>query len=113
MDQRSRLHRKFDGLKVDSGYTNIQASAIQCAVIVARTPESDAEKHSFDLYRHSMNNVTVLTFDELLGKLKAIENVLGEGKAEEKLDELDSLAIDDSDEEQFAKPPRAVAVEVK
>lgn len=88
MDQRSKLHRKFDGLMVDSGYTNIQASAIQCAVIVGRTLGTDVERHSFDLYRHSLTNVTVLTFDELLGKLKAIESVLGEGKAEGDVDEL-------------------------
>lgn len=88
MDQRSKLHRKFDGLIVDSGYADIQASAIQCAVIVGRTPGTNVERHSFDLYRHSLTNVTVLTFDELLGKLKAIESVLGEGKRSEELDEF-------------------------
>jgi hypothetical protein len=80
MDQRSKLHRKFDGLKADGEDQDIQASAIQCAVVVGRTPEAKAERHSFDLYRYSLTSVTVLTFDELLGKLKEIEGVLGESR---------------------------------
>lgn len=76
LDQRFHLHKDIDRLKSDSERPDIHANAIQCAVIAGRTPEGMGRRRSFDLYRHSLSNVTVLTFDELLGRLTEIERAL-------------------------------------
>jgi hypothetical protein len=41
-------------------------------VVSGRTPATVEQKRSFDLFRHSSKDVTVLTFDELLEKLREI-----------------------------------------
>jgi hypothetical protein len=81
LDQRFHLHKDIDRLKSDSARPDIHTNAVQCAVIAGRTPDGPAKRRSFDLYRHSLSNVTVLTFDELLSRLKEIERALSaEGK---------------------------------
>lgn len=81
LDQRFYLHKNINGLKEDSERPDIQVNAIQCAVIAGRNPTATGEKRSFDLYRHSLSNVVVVTYEELLDRLKAIEGALSENTA--------------------------------
>lgn len=45
---------------------------IKCVVIVGRTPTHDAQRRSFDIFRNACKDVEVLTFDELLEKLRLL-----------------------------------------
>jgi hypothetical protein len=89
LDQRFQLHRSIDTLRSNSERYDIQVNAIQCAVIAGRNPETLAKKRSFDLYRHSLTNVTIITFDELFERLREIEWALSQ-EPRVSLDDLDA-----------------------
>ncbi|TIR90023.1 Shedu anti-phage system protein SduA domain-containing protein, partial [Mesorhizobium sp.] len=50
--------------------------AVPCIVIVGRSPITVEEKKSLELYRNNLRDVIVITFDELLAKLKALHEFL-------------------------------------
>lgn len=43
---------------------------IKCVVISGTTPADEEQRRCFDIFRHACKDVDVVTFDELLGKLK-------------------------------------------
>lgn len=45
---------------------------IKCVVISGTTPEDEEQRRCFDIFRHACKDVDVVTFDELLGKLKLL-----------------------------------------
>jgi hypothetical protein len=76
LDQRFRLQKDLVALKEESQRHDLQAYAIRCIVISGLTPQSIHERKSLELIRNSLTNVTIVTFDELLGRLKEIYNAL-------------------------------------
>jgi hypothetical protein len=76
LDQRFRLHKELLNLKEESGLHDIHAYAIRCVVIAGRTPTKQHEKKSLELLRHSIFDVAIVTFDELLGRLIAVYRAL-------------------------------------
>ena len=82
LDQRYRLHLSFTQKIYESDLRDVHPYAIQCIVIAGKTPEGKAEKKSLELLRNASKDVTVLTFDELLDKLKEIQRVFDAGEAE-------------------------------
>lgn len=72
LDQRYQLMANFLAKSHDPSLKNTHAAAVQCVVVAGRTPAAVEQKRSFDLFRHSSKDVTVLTFDELLEKLREI-----------------------------------------
>ena len=59
----------------ESGLTNVHPCSIPCIVIIGTAPTGKDERKSLGLFRNSTKDVTVVTFDELLGKLKEIQRV--------------------------------------
>lgn len=53
-----------------------EAYAVQCLVIIGRSPSVPNEQKSFELYRNGLDGVTVITFDELLIKLETLLRLL-------------------------------------
>jgi hypothetical protein len=53
------------------------ADAVRCFVIAGKLPTDEHKLRSFDLFRNACKEVEVLTFDELLEKLKYIRDQLG------------------------------------
>jgi len=61
------------------GRTELKESrpdAIRCVVIAGKTPVEEAQCRSFELFRNACKNVEVVTFDELLAKLKLLRDLL-------------------------------------
>lgn len=84
LDQRVKLQRQLPALKDESNRPDIQDYGIRCIIVAGRTPEAGPQRRSFELIRSTMNGVTVVTFDELLGRLREIRAALGakiEGRA--------------------------------
>lgn len=81
LDQRYQLQRNLPTLKDDSGLHEAQGYAIDCVLIAGdlRQLEDAPMKKSFEIARRSVHGVMVVTFDELLAKLEALQAVLGEG----------------------------------
>lgn len=50
--------------------------AIRCVVIAGVTPRDEARRRSFEVFRNACKNVEVVTFDELLAKLKLLLELL-------------------------------------
>lgn len=72
LDQRYQLQLDFAGKKVKSRAYELEAYAIQCLVIIGSDPKTDDEKKSFEMFRRDLRQVAVVTFDEMLLKLKTI-----------------------------------------
>jgi len=75
LDQKYRLQNSFTQKAYESGLTNVHPYSIQCIVIVGRAPTGKDERKSLELFRNSTKDVTIVTFDELLEKLKEIQRV--------------------------------------
>lgn len=72
LDQRYRLQMDIKAKKIDSEIYNVYTYAVQCLVIAGSIPKSEPMRKSLELYRSNLRDVTVLTFDELLAKLRAL-----------------------------------------
>jgi len=46
--------------------------AIKCVVVAGRMPTDEAQRRSFEVFRNACKDVEVVTFDELLGKLRLL-----------------------------------------
>lgn len=76
LDQRYHLQTDFAVKKVNSRVWGVEAYTIQCLVIIGSNPTTDDERKSFELFRRDLRQVQVITFDELLAKLRAILDFL-------------------------------------
>jgi hypothetical protein len=72
LEQRYILQKNVNNLKVASNIYDVETYAVQCLVVAGRTPETSAMLKSLELFRNGLKSVTVVTFDELLGKLAQI-----------------------------------------
>ncbi|MDX5962334.1 Shedu immune nuclease family protein [Rhodococcus opacus] len=75
MDQAYQLMTSFAGLKLASR-ANLEAYAVSCFVVIGRTPSSDDEQKSFEMYRANSRNVKIVTYDEILEQLKLLRKFL-------------------------------------
>jgi hypothetical protein len=75
LDQKYRLQNSFTQKAYESGLTNVHPYSIQCIVIVGAAPTSKDERKSLELFRNSTKDVAIVTFDELLEKLKEIHRM--------------------------------------
>ncbi|TCT18747.1 Shedu immune nuclease family protein [Thiobaca trueperi] len=77
LDQRFQLLNNFAArAHGDPTFKDTHVSAVHCIVIAGITPETIQEKRSLDLFRNSSRDVVVVTFVELLEKLKEILRVM-------------------------------------
>ena len=73
LDQKYRLQNSFTQKAYEAGLTNVHSYSIQCVVIIGTSPTGREEKKSLELFRNSTKDVSIVTFDELLEKLKKIQ----------------------------------------
>lgn len=76
LDQRYQLQKSITLLKDTSGVWDLESYAVQGLIVAGRTPEGKAQIKSLELFRNSFKSVIVVTFDELLGKLEHLLEVL-------------------------------------
>jgi hypothetical protein len=77
LDQRVKLQRELPALKEASDRYDIHDFGIRCIVVAGRTPNEAPRRRSLELLRNAFTGVTVITFDELLARLKEIHDALG------------------------------------
>ena len=80
LDQKWRLHRNIDQRKLDSRVYDIESYAIHCCLIVGVMPENGEQIRSFEMIREDSKSVSIVTFDELLTKLRNLHRVLATGE---------------------------------
>lgn len=77
LDQRAQLLQHFAAKKSqDKTLDEIHVSSVNCIVVIGSMPEEHVQKRSLDLFRHSLKDVIIITFDELLEKLKELHRLM-------------------------------------
>jgi len=76
LDQRHKLQAELNTLKINSRQLEIEAYAIRCLIIIGTTPEAPELMKSLELFRNNLHDVLVITFDELLVKLRHLHSFL-------------------------------------
>lgn len=80
LDQRAQLLHHFAAKKSqDKVLADAHVSSVNCIVVVGTMPTDAAQIRSLDLFRHSSKDVSVVTFDELLEKLKELHRLMSAG----------------------------------
>ncbi len=82
LDQRAQLLHYFASkVSQDKSMEGMHVSSATCILIVGTLPAEHAQTRSLDLFRHSSKDVVVITFDELLEKLKQLHRLMSAGEA--------------------------------
>ena len=76
LDQKYRFQKEIALFKENSRLHNIESYAIHCCLVIGRTPDDENKKKSFEQFRRNSNDVEIVTFDELLEKLKQLSDFL-------------------------------------
>lgn len=80
LEQKNEFVTNFHRIKSENKLWDVAAYHIRCFVIIGRTPSTENAKKAFEIYRGNSRNVDVLTFDELLGSLKQLLELLKSGR---------------------------------
>jgi Domain of unknown function (DUF4263) len=75
-DQKYQFEKSIVLIKDNSDIRDINSYAVDCIVIIGRLPTESDKIKCFELYRSAFKDVKILTFDELLTKLKALKAYL-------------------------------------
>jgi hypothetical protein len=76
LDQKYQLGKSLPYLKSNDRNLDLEAYAVHCCLIIGTTPSGLDEQKSFELFRRNSREVEIITFDELLGKLKQLHSFL-------------------------------------
>ena len=79
LDQRAELTVDFHASVRNPGTEETHVGHVHCLVVAGRDPGSADKRRSLDLFRTATKDVAVVTFDELLEKLKAINQLMSGG----------------------------------
>lgn len=76
LDQKYQFQKQISQIKDNTRLYDIESYAVHCCLVIGNTPESDDQKKSFELFRRNSKDVEIVTFDELLEKLKQLSTFL-------------------------------------
>lgn len=80
LDQRAKLLHHYAAKKSqDMALADTHVSSVNCIVVVGTLPKDAAQIRSLDIFRHSSKDISVVTFDELLEKLKELHRLVSPG----------------------------------
>lgn len=82
LDQKRKFLQEIALIKHNSGIHDIQSYAVHGILIIGCMPSGEEEKKSFELFRGNSKDVSIITFDELLEKLKQLHQFLCQGVEE-------------------------------
>ena len=86
LNQKHNFEREIARIKDNSRLHEIESYAVRCCLVVGTMPGDENEKKSFELFRGNSKNVEIVTFDELLEKLKGLRDLLTSRDPEPKLE---------------------------
>ena len=76
LDQKYQFEREISHIKDSSGIFDIKSYHVHCCLIIGIMPSEENQQKSFELFRGNSKDVEIITFDELLEKLKNLKNFL-------------------------------------
>ena len=75
LDQRYMLTKEINSKMANSSQL-LKTYFVECVIIAGRTGENPDQVKSLDLFRNSLKDVSVFTFDEVLCKLRVLSSFL-------------------------------------
>lgn len=75
-DQINKLLLNIYAIKVNSKLFDLESYSVQGVLVIGHTPSELDRKKSLDLFRANIKNINILTFDELLEKLRQLHHFL-------------------------------------
>jgi hypothetical protein len=72
LDQKYKFQKEISTIKENTRLYDIESYAVHCALIIGQTPKDIDQQKSFELFRRNSKDVEIVTFDELLEKLKQL-----------------------------------------
>jgi hypothetical protein len=82
LDQKYQFQKQIAQIKDNTRLYDIESYAVHCCLVIVKTPDGDDRKKSFELFRRNSKDVEIVTFDELLEKLKQLSAFLRAAEAE-------------------------------
>ena len=76
LDQKYQFQKQIAQIKDNSRLYDIESYAVHCCLVIGKTPDGDDRKKSFELFRRNSKDVEIVTFDELLEKLRQLSAFL-------------------------------------
>ena len=76
LDQKYHFEQEIAQFRSNSRLYDIESYSVHCCLIISKLPTNEDKLKSFELYRGNSKNVDIITFDELLGKLKQLSELL-------------------------------------
>ncbi|MGX9190423.1 Shedu immune nuclease family protein [Stenotrophomonas sp. Ker107b] len=76
LHQRIELVSSFVTKQHEQALRGKDVASVHCILIAGTTPQSRQDRRSLEIFRGALRDVSIVTFDELLGKLKIIASVL-------------------------------------
>ena len=93
LEQRYKFDRSIAQCKENSRITDLETYSVHCCLIIGRVPGDIEKQKSFEHFRRNSKTVDILTFDELLLKLKEFFRFLKPKEEEVAV----PVVLDDSD----------------
>ena len=76
LDQRYQFQKQISQIKDTSRIFDLESYAVYSCLIIGRTPADSDQQKSFELFRRNSKEVQIVTFDEMLEKLKQLHGFL-------------------------------------
>ena len=76
LNQKHNFERELARIKDNTRLYDIESYSVRCCLVVGTMPSDTDMKKSFELYRGNSKHVELVTFDELLEKLKGLRDLL-------------------------------------
>jgi hypothetical protein len=88
LDQCYQLQQNIASIKNNNRIYDIESYAVHCILIIGTMPCGEDERKSFEIYRRNSKNVQIITFDELLLKLKQLHSFLDDSDGNKEKEKL-------------------------
>lgn len=76
LDQKHEFQQDIAGIKHRSSIPDLEAYSVHGVLVIGTAPKDSHQQKSFELFRGNSKDIAVVTFDELLGKLKSLHEFL-------------------------------------
>ena len=76
LSQKHNFEGEIALIKSNSRITDLESYSVRCCLVIGTIPDDEERKKSFELFRGNSKNVEIVTFDELLEKLKRLRDLL-------------------------------------
>lgn len=80
-DQKFQIQNNFVTLAYQSGWEDVHPFSAHCIVVIGRNVTDRHERKSFEFTRHALKDVHIITFDELLEKMKELHKIFSADKS--------------------------------